>query len=48
MLKKKKQVDHVLEGRLKTLETMETILLKIEASQNDLQASAFKLIQLLV
>ncbi|KAI9365277.1 hypothetical protein BD770DRAFT_313281 [Pilaira anomala] len=48
MLKKKKQVDHVLEGRLKTLETMETILLKIEASQNDLQASKFKLIQFLV
>ncbi|GAA5803305.1 hypothetical protein HPULCUR_008784 [Helicostylum pulchrum] len=37
MLKKKKKIDGILEGRLKTLETMETILLKIEASQNDLQ-----------
>ncbi|KAI8067342.1 hypothetical protein BDF21DRAFT_345538 [Thamnidium elegans] len=37
MLKKKKQIDGILDGRLKTLETMETILLKIEASQNDLQ-----------
>lgn len=37
MLRKKKQIDEILERRFKTLETMETILLKIETSQNDLQ-----------
>jgi hypothetical protein len=37
MLRKKKQVEEILDRRLKTLETMETMLLKIEASQNDLQ-----------
>lgn len=37
MLRKKKQIEEILDRRLKTLETMETILLKIETSQNDLQ-----------
>ncbi|KAI8640356.1 Snf7-domain-containing protein [Parasitella parasitica] len=37
MLRKKKHIEEILEQRLKTLETMETILLKIETSQNDLQ-----------
>ena len=37
MLRKKKQVEEILERRFKTLETMETILLRIETSQNDLQ-----------
>lgn len=37
MLKKKKQIEDILDRRLKTLETMETMLLKIEASQNDIQ-----------
>jgi hypothetical protein len=37
LLKKKKQVEDILDRRLKTLETMDTMLLKIEASQNDLQ-----------
>ncbi|KAI8997599.1 Snf7-domain-containing protein [Pilobolus umbonatus] len=36
-LKKKKQIEEILDRRLKSLETMETILLKIEASQNDIQ-----------
>lgn len=39
MLRKKKQVEDILDRRLKTLETMETMLLKIEASQNDLQVN---------
>jgi hypothetical protein len=44
MLKKKKQIVDILDRRLKTLETMETILLKIEASQNDIQViQAFNL-----
>lgn len=44
MLRKKKQVEDILDRRLKTLETMETMLLKIEASQNDLQVvQAFNL-----
>jgi hypothetical protein len=44
MLKKKNQVVDILDRRLKTLETMETILLKIEASQNDIQVvQAFNL-----
>lgn len=38
MLRKRKQVEEILDRRFKTLETMETILLKIETSQNDLQA----------
>lgn len=37
MLRKKKQIEEILDRRFKTLETMETILLKIETSQNDLQ-----------
>lgn len=44
MLKKKKQIGDIIDRRLKTLETMETILLKIEASQNDIQVvKAFNL-----
>ncbi|KAI7901214.1 uncharacterized protein BX663DRAFT_515290 [Cokeromyces recurvatus] len=37
MLKKKKKIDYLLEQRLKTLETMETMLLKIGSAQNDIQ-----------
>ncbi|CEP15970.1 hypothetical protein [Parasitella parasitica] len=37
MLRKKRHIEEILERRFKTLETMETILLKIETSQNDLQ-----------
>jgi hypothetical protein len=37
MLKKKKQVESILEKKLTTLETIETILLKLETSQNDIQ-----------
>ncbi|KAI8066201.1 Snf7-domain-containing protein [Gilbertella persicaria] len=44
MLRKKKQIEHLLEQRYKTLDTMETVLLKIEASQNDLyMVQAFNL-----
>lgn len=39
MYKKNKKMEDILNNRLKTLETMETILLKIEASQNDLQVT---------
>ncbi|KAI7852395.1 Snf7-domain-containing protein [Circinella umbellata] len=35
--KKKKHLLEILDRRLKSLETMETLLMKIEASQNDLQ-----------
>ncbi|KAI8369076.1 Snf7-domain-containing protein [Blakeslea trispora] len=43
-LKKKKQIEEVLEQRYRTLDTMETVLLKIEAAQNDLQViQAFNL-----
>ncbi|KAI9031845.1 Snf7-domain-containing protein [Phycomyces nitens] len=36
-LKRKKHLDEILERRLTSLETMETMLMKIEASHNDLQ-----------
>ncbi|KAI8367230.1 Snf7-domain-containing protein [Choanephora cucurbitarum] len=43
-LKKMKKLEGVLEERYKTLDTMETVLLKIEAAQNDLQViQAFNL-----
>lgn len=41
MLKKKNEVQRIIDRRLKTLESLETILLKIEASQNDLQVRNF-------
>lgn len=36
-LKRKKNLQEVLERRLKSMETMDTVLLKIESSQDDLQ-----------
>ncbi|KAI8360839.1 Snf7-domain-containing protein, partial [Choanephora cucurbitarum] len=36
-LKRKKNLQQILERRLKSMETMDTILLKIESSQDDLQ-----------
>lgn len=36
-LKKKKNLEQVLEKRLKSMETMDTILMKIETSQDDIQ-----------
>ncbi|KAI8890012.1 hypothetical protein K501DRAFT_237672 [Backusella circina FSU 941] len=44
MLKKRKQIESILEQKLKTVETIETILLKLETSQNDIQVvQAFNL-----
>ncbi|CAO3609117.1 unnamed protein product [Cunninghamella blakesleeana] len=36
-LKRKKQLEEILDRRLKSLDTIETILLKIDASHNDIQ-----------
>lgn len=40
-LKRKKSLQEVLEKRLKSMETMETILLKIESSKDDLQVNKY-------
>ncbi|KAI9305849.1 Snf7-domain-containing protein [Cunninghamella echinulata] len=37
LLKRKKQLEQILDRRLKSLDTIETILLKIDSSHNDLQ-----------
>jgi len=37
-MKRKKSLEEILEKRLKSMETMDTVLMKIESSQDDLQA----------
>lgn len=36
-MKRKKSLQDILEKRLKSMETMDTVLIKIESSQDDLQ-----------
>lgn len=36
-MKRKKSLQEILEKRLKSMETMDTVLMKIESSQDDLQ-----------
>lgn len=36
-MKRKKNLQEILEKRLKSMETMDTVLIKIESSQDDLQ-----------
>lgn len=45
-LKRKKNLQQILESRLKSMETMDNILLKIQTSKDDLQVSEKKSIQL--